>query len=122
MQPAGTTEKKSLNQPDETRTFDKGKLDIAKLERGTIGRATFEPGWRWSESVKPIAQTPSCQTAHFGYVVSGRMKVKMDDGQETEYGPGDAMQIAPGHDAWIVGNERCVLIDVTGSEHYAERK
>jgi mannose-6-phosphate isomerase-like protein (cupin superfamily) len=115
-------EKKSLNKPDETRTFAKGKLEVVKLEKGTVGRATFEPGWRWSECVKPIAKTNSCQTAHFGYIVSGRMKVVMDDGSQAEYGPGDAMDIAPGHDAWIVGNETCVCIDVTGAEHYAERR
>lgn len=116
-----TLEKKSLNTPDETRTFDKGRLDVVKLATGTIGRATFNPGWKWSECVKPIAKTESCQTSHFGYVVSGRMRVRMDDGTETEYGPGDAMQIAKGHDAWIVGSEPCVLIDVTGADHYAER-
>ena len=116
-----TIEKKSLNIPEETRTFDKGKLEIVKLDKGVIGRATFEPGWKWSECVKPIAKTESCQTAHFGYVVSGRMKVVMDGGDEVEYGPGDAMSIAPGHDAWIVGSEPCVCIDVTGAEHYAER-
>jgi hypothetical protein len=115
-------ETKSLNRPDETRTFAKGKLELVKLEKGTVGRATFEPGWKWSECVKPIAKTNSCQTAHFGYMVSGRMKVVMDDGTQLEYGPGDAMNIAPGHDAWIVGNETCVCIDVTGAEHYAERK
>jgi hypothetical protein len=115
-------EKKSLNKPDETRTFTKGKLEVVKLEKGIVGRATFEPGWKWSECVKPIAKTASCQTAHFGYVISGRMKVVMDDGSETEYGPGDAMNVAPGHDAWIVGNDACVCIDVTGAEHYAERK
>jgi mannose-6-phosphate isomerase-like protein (cupin superfamily) len=120
MQP--TMEHKSLNRPDETRTFDKGKVDIAKLEHGIVGRATLEPGWRWSKSVKSIAQTESCQAAHFGYMVSGHMKVVMDDGREAEFGPGDAVDIAPGHDAWIVGGERCVLIDVTGAEHYAERK
>jgi mannose-6-phosphate isomerase-like protein (cupin superfamily) len=115
-------EKKSLSKPDETRTFEKGKLEVVKLEKGVIGRATFEPGWKWSTCVKPIAKTESCQTAHFGYIVSGRMKVVMDDGTEAEYGPGDAMNIPPGHDAWIVGNERCVAIDVTGAEHYAQAK
>ena len=115
-------EKKSLNTPDETRTFEKGKLEVVKLEKGVIGRATFEPGWKWSTCVKPIAKTKSCQTAHFGYIVSGRMKVVMDDGTDTEYGPGDAMSISPGHDAWIVGDESCVAIDVTGAEHYAQTK
>ncbi|MCC6751108.1 MAG: cupin domain-containing protein [Deltaproteobacteria bacterium] len=115
-------ERKSLNTPDEIRRFEKGKLELAKLESGAVGRATFEPGWKWSTCVKPIAKTDSCQTAHFGYIVSGRMKVVMNDGTAEEYGPGDAMNIPPGHDAWIVGNEACVVIDVTGAEHYAERK
>lgn len=114
-------EKKSLDIPEETRTFAKGKIEIVKLRNGVVGRATFEPGWRWSECVKPIAQTTSCQTAHFGYIVSGRMKVVMDDGEQVEYGPGDVMSIAPGHDAWILGDQPCVCIDVTGAEHYAER-
>lgn len=113
---------KSLNKPDETRTFEKGKLDVVKLPKGIVGRATFQPGWKWSECVKPLAKTPSCQTAHFGYIVSGRMKVVMDDGREAEFGPGDAMEIAPGHDAWIVGDEPCVAIDVSGADHYAEPK
>jgi mannose-6-phosphate isomerase-like protein (cupin superfamily) len=119
---ANAMEKKSLNKPDETRSFDKGMLEVVKLERGTIGRATFQPGWKWSQCVKPIAKTDSCQTHHFGYVVSGRMKVVMNDKSEVEYGPGDAMNIPPGHDAWILGDEPCVCIDVTGAEHYAERK
>ena len=117
-----TIEKKSLATPDETRTFEKGKIEVVKLDKGVIGRATFEPGWKWSTCVKPIAKTDSCQTAHFGYIVSGRMKVVMTDGTEAEFGPGDAMNVAPGHDAWIVGNDPCVCIDVTGAEHYAERK
>lgn len=115
-------EHKSLNAPDEVRTFDKGQVEVVKLANGVIGRATFQPGWKWSECVKPIAKTESCQTAHFGYVISGRMKVVMDDGSSTEFGPGDAMNIPPGHDAWIVGSDPCVCIDVTGAEHYAEAK
>ena len=115
-------ERKNFDRPDETRTFERGKVDVVKLDHGTIGRGIFEPGWRWSECVKPIVQTKSCEVAHFGYVVSGHMKIRMDDGTETEFGPGDAMDVAPGHDAWIVGKEACVLVDVTGAEHYAERR
>ena len=82
--------------------------DIVNLGEVTVGRAVFEPGWRWSENVKPIVGTDSCQVPHVGYVVSGRMVVRMDDGTEHEFGPGDAGTIPPGHDAWIEGDEACV--------------
>jgi quercetin dioxygenase-like cupin family protein len=106
-------EVKSFDSPDETRPFQgKGQLQVISLGGREVAKATFEPGWRWSENVKPIAQTDSCQFAHFGYVVSGRMRVTMDDGEEAEVGPGDVVAIAPGHDAEIVGDEACVMIDV----------
>lgn len=89
---------KNLGSPDETRSFDKGKMDIVTLDNVTVGRAVFESGWKWSECVKPVAGTDSCQVPHVGYVVSGRINVVMDDGQEQEYGPGDAVVISPGHD------------------------
>ncbi len=114
-------EAKDLSSPDETRPFPKGKLEVVNLGGVTIGRGTFEPGWKWSESVKPIAGTESCQAAHTGYVVSGRMKVVMDDGTEAECGPGTAVVIAPGHDAWIVGDEPCIFIDFTGAAQYAKQ-
>ena len=87
----------------------------------SVGRATFLPGWRWSEHVKPIAGTDSCQAAHLGYFVSGRMTVVMDDGETVEYGPGDFADMAPGHDAWIVGDEPCVFVDWQGYADYAKR-
>src|SRR6266567_2089332 len=111
---------KSLDTPDETRTFPNGKIELVTLGGITFGRGTMQPGWRWSEHVKPIAKTESCQAAHMGYFVSGRMKVVMDDGEETEYGPGDFGIIAPGHDAWIVGDEPCVVIDWQGFADYAK--
>jgi quercetin dioxygenase-like cupin family protein len=105
-------EAKTFDSPDETRPFAaNGKMEIVKLGGVTVGRGTFEPGWRWSEHVKPIAQTDSCQASHVGYMLSGRMAVKMDDGTESEAGPGAVVVIEPGHDAWIVGNEPCVFID-----------
>ena len=115
--------RKSLDHPEKTRPFKdgSGQLALVNLEAGPVGRATFEPGWRWSEHVKPIAQTDSCQAPHTGYYVSGRMHVVMDDGEETEYGPGDFAIIPPGHDAWIVGNEPCVVIDWQGFADYAKR-
>jgi quercetin dioxygenase-like cupin family protein len=116
-------ERKSFNSPEETRPFNdkKGKVDIVSVGDHTMGRGIFEPGWRWSEHVKPIAGTPSCQAAHTGYVLEGRMAVRMDDGSEVEYGPGDAFYMPPGHDAWIVGDKRCVLIDFTGVAKYAKK-
>ena len=119
---ARTLERKRLDAPDETRPFKdgKGRMEVATVGGVTIGRGVFEPGWRWSEHVKPIAGTPSCQATHTGYVIEGRMGVRMNDGSEVEYGPGDACFIPPGHDAWIVGNTRCVMIDFTGVTKYAK--
>jgi quercetin dioxygenase-like cupin family protein len=106
--------------PDETRPFvDKGRLELLHVGDSVVGRGIFEPGWRWSKHVKPIAQTPSCQAAHSGYVLSGRMRIVMDDGQEAEIAPGDFVTIPPGHDAWTVGNEPCVLLDVARYADYA---
>ncbi len=109
--------------PDETRAFNDGmgKLDLVGIGQLQIGRGTFEPGWRWSEHVKPLVGTDSCEAAHTGYVLEGRMAVRMDSGEELEYGPGDAFYMEPGHDAWIVGDERCVLLDVTGMGDYARK-
>jgi quercetin dioxygenase-like cupin family protein len=116
-----TLEVKSLDSPEETRPFtDKGKADLVNVGGATVGRAVFEPGWRWSEHVKPIAGTDSCQAGHTGYCLSGRMKVVMDDGEEAEIGAGDAFVISPGHDAWIVGDEPCVALDFSGMADYAK--
>ena len=104
-------EVRSQDQADETRPFvDKGRVEILKLSGGTVGRGTFEPGWRWSEHVKPIAGTESCQSLHTAYCISGRMVVRMDDGTEKQIGPGDVVVIPPGHDAWVVGDEPCVQV------------
>lgn len=113
-------ERKSLDKPDETRPFPKGKVDLVNLGAASVGRGIFEPGWKWSECVKPIAQTDSCMAPHLAYVLSGRMRAVMNDGQELEAGPGDVMLLPPGHDAWVVGDERCVLIDFGGYEDYAK--
>lgn len=117
-----TLEKKSLENPDEVRPFKdgKGKVAVFSLGTHTMGHAAFEPGWRWSQHVKPIAGTDSCQAAHTGIVLEGRMVVKMNDGAEMEYVQGDVFYMPPGHDAWVVGNERCVLFDVTGVAKYAK--
>ncbi len=112
---------RSFDAPDETRPFaDKGKAAVVGLSSGPVGRGVFEPGWRWSSHIKPIAGTDSCQTAHLGYVISGRMKIVMDDGSEGEIGPGSVTRIAPGHDAWVVGDEPCVFVDFGAIENYAK--
>ena len=116
--------RKSLDEPEDTRPFEdgKGKLDLVDLQNGGVGRAVFEPGWQWSRHVKPLVKTDSCEAAHTGYVVSGRLKVVMNDGQEDEFGPGDYMVVPPGHDAWVVGDEACVMLDWQGFADYARRK
>lgn len=114
--------RKNIDTPDEVRQMKdgKGRVELVDLGAGLVGRATFESGWKWSEHVKPIAGTDSCQAAHVGYVISGRMKIVMDTGEETEIGPGDFMTAAPGHDAWTVGDEPCVVIDWQGMADYAK--
>ena len=114
-------EKKSMNSPDEVRIFPKGKVELVKIGGVIFGRGTFEPGWKWSESLKPIVKTQSCKAPHTQYHVSGRLKVRMDDGAEEEFGPGDVSVLPSGHDAWVVGNEPVVVIDITGMTHYAEK-
>jgi mannose-6-phosphate isomerase-like protein (cupin superfamily) len=105
--------------PYEVRKFTNGKIELANLGDATIGRVVLEPGWKWSEDVKPIANTSSCQFAHTQYAISGRIRVKMDDGTEQEFGPGEAMYIPPGHDGWVVGSEAFVAVDFTGMKEYA---
>jgi hypothetical protein len=110
----------NFGKPDEVRNFPKGHLELIHIGGATVGRGVFEPGWRWSESVQPIAKTDSCEAAHFQYQVSGILKVLMDDGTELECKAGDVSLIPPGHDAWVVGNEPVVLIDFQGMVDYAK--
>src|ERR1017187_2518564 len=114
--------KKNLSHPDERRTFDKGQLELVSLGGILFGRGTFQPGWKWSTSVKPLVKTKSCEAPHLQYHVSGRLHVVMDDGSEAEFGPGDVSLLPPGHDAWVVGNEPAVVIDITGMVDYAKKK
>ncbi len=114
-------EKMNLSSPVETRTFDNGKFEVVKFGGVNVGRATFQPGWKWSTSVKPLVKTDSCQAEHIIYMISGTMKVVLNDGSETEFGPGDAGFVPPGHDAWVVGNEPVVYLDFTAAEYYATK-
>jgi uncharacterized RmlC-like cupin family protein len=107
------------NNPDDVRKFANGKVELANLGDTTIGRITLEPGWKWSNDVKHIVNTNSCQLPHTQYVISGRLRVRMDDGTEQECGPGEALYVPPGHDAWVVGNEPFVAVDFTGMKEYA---
>ncbi|MGW4895082.1 cupin domain-containing protein [Kitasatospora sp. NPDC004240] len=115
--------RKSFDEPEEVRPFEAGmgELRLVNQEAGAVGRAVFQPGWRWSEHIKPIAGTESCQAAHMGYMISGRMKIVMDDGEEAEFGPGDFMICPPGHDAWVVGDEPAVALDWQGFTDYAKQ-
>lgn len=111
---------KNLSSPDEVRTPSKTRVEVVNLGNTTIMRATFEPGWKWSECVKPVAGTDSCQVPHSLYMISGKMVVRMDNGKTTELNPGDAAEIPPGHDAWVIGNEPVVSIDFAAGKVYAK--
>ena len=113
-------EQKSFNNPDEVRTFPKGKLELVKVGGATIGRAVFEPGWRWATSVQPLVNTKSCEAPHFQYHVAGTLKVLMDDGTELECKAGDVSLLPTGHDAWVIGDEPVVVVDFQGMIDYAK--
>ena len=113
-------ERKDFNASDETRTFEKGKVDLINIGGGVVGRLTLEPGWRWSLHVKPVAKTEWCEAPHFQYHLTGRLGIKMQDGTELEAGPGEVTALPQGHDAWVVGNEPVVLIDWHGASNYAK--
>jgi hypothetical protein len=115
-------EKRDFDTPDETRTPDKTKVEVVSLAGGQIGRYTFQPGWRWSECIKPVAGTESCQTDHIGLMTSGRLHVVHEDGTETDVRAGEVYRIAPGHDAWVVGDEPAVTVEFQGAAHYAESR
>jgi len=113
-------EVKSHGSPDEVRSPDKTRVEVVRLEGFTLGRFNFEPGWRWSECIKPVVKTDSCQISHVGYAVSGRITVRMKDGTQKSIVAGDSYTIPPGHDAWVEGNERFVGIEVMSAEQYAK--
>ena len=115
-------EVKHLGKPDEVREFPKGRLELIKIGGATVGRGTFQPGWRWATSVQPLAKTKSCEAPHFQYHVSGILKVRMDDGTEYECRAGDVSLFPSGHDAWVVGDEPVVVVDFQGMIDYAKSK
>jgi hypothetical protein len=117
-----SVEVKSFDKPDETRMFEgKGMADVVMVAGRPVARGTFEPGWRWSTNVKPIAGTDSCEVSHLGYCLQGRMRVHMSDGSEQEIAPGEVVAIPPGHDAEVVGDEDCVFLDFGEIAAYAKR-
>ena len=107
---------------NEVREFPNGRVEIIKIGGATVGRAIFQPGWRWSTSIQPIVKTKSCEAAHFQYHVSGVLKVRMDDGSEIECKPGDVSLLPSGHDGWVVGDEPAIIVDFQGMIDYAKAK
>jgi quercetin dioxygenase-like cupin family protein len=114
-------EAKSLDSPDEVRRPEKTEVSVVNVGSTEVGRFTFQPGWRWSECIKPVVGTDSCQLEHIGYVVSGRLTVEHEDGTSAELAAGDAYHITPGHDAWVVGDEPFVGMEFKSAGEYAER-
>jgi quercetin dioxygenase-like cupin family protein len=112
-------EVKSHDQADEVRTPQKTRVEVVRLEGFTLGRFIFQPGWRWSECIKPVVKTESCQNSHVGYAVSGQLTVTTKDGTK-HFKAGDSYTIPPGHDAWVEGNEPFVCIEVMSAEQYAK--
>ena len=111
---------KSIDSAADVRQFPGGHMDVVRVGGTAIGLGHFEPGWRWSESISPIVGTSTCQLEHVGFVISGQMHVVMDDGEEFELKAGDAIHLAPGHDAWIVGDEPCELLEILSAAEYAK--
>lgn len=111
---------KGVQDADEVRQFDKGRVEIFKLDNYTLGRATFYPGWKWSESLKKTAGTDSCECGHVGYQLQGTMHIKSDDGREYDIRAGETFYIPPGHDGWVVGDEPCIVLDFQGMTDYAK--
>jgi len=115
-------ELKNFGKPDEVREFPKGRVELVSIGGAMIGRAIFEPGWRWATSVQPLAKTKSCEAPHFQYHVAGILRVKMDDGAKFYCRPGDVSLLPSGYDAWVVGNAPAVVVDFQGMVDYAKSK
>jgi quercetin dioxygenase-like cupin family protein len=112
--------KKSLNSPDEIKHLGKGKIEIVNLEGTMIQRVTLKPGWRWSHDARPVLGTQSCPSNHTQYLINGRLMILMEDGHQMELQAGDAAIVPSGHDAWVIGDEPCVLIDFMGAKEFSE--
>jgi hypothetical protein len=114
------TEHRDFAKPDETRTFDHGRIELLTVGGGAIGRLVLQPGWRWSTDVKPIAGTDLCEAPHFQYHVAGTLRIQMADGAEFDAGPGSVTSLPSGHDAWVVGDTEVVVVDWYGASEYAK--
>jgi len=115
-----TTAHRSFREPDETREFPNGRAEILQVTGDEVGRFTFQPGWRWSNDLKPLVGTASCEAPHFQYHLTGRLAIRMDDGTEFVAGPGDVTSLPKGHDAWVVGDEPVTVVDWYGASNYAK--
>lgn len=111
----------NMDATNDVRIFERGSMAVVEVGDAVVGRAVFRPGWRWSEHVRPVAGTASCEQLHVGYILSGRLGIRMDDGAEAVAGPGDVFVVPPGHDGWVVGDEDCVMLDWAGSATYGSR-
>jgi class 3 adenylate cyclase len=113
-------QRKSLKRPEEIRPLGRGRLELVELGEAAIGRVTYQPGWRWSEDLRPIVGTASCEVHHIGFVLSGTLRVQMDDGSRIDLTPEDAFEVPPGHDAWVVGDEPFVAVDSLGRRYFGK--
>ena len=116
-----TAEHKTFAKPNEVREFPNGRAEILDVDGVEVGRLIFQPGWRWSTDVQPLAKTASCEAPHFQYHVAGKLGIRMDDGTEFVAGPGDVTSLPKGHDAWVIGDEPVVVVDWFGATNYAKR-
>ena len=112
---------RDFSSPDEVRRPDKTTVELVNVAGGQIGRYTFQPGWRWSECIKPVVGTESCQVNHIGYMISGTLHLKHDDGTEQDISSGMVYEIEPGHDAWNATSEPVVVVEFQGAAHYGEK-
>jgi class 3 adenylate cyclase len=115
-------QRRRFSEPSDVRMIPRGRIDVVELDDTVVGRMTYEPGWRWSLDVKPIAGTDMCQFHHLGVTLSGRVRAQMPDGTELEIGPGDVFEIPPGHDAWVVGDEPWVSVDFEAMRTYGKQR
>lgn len=113
---------RSHDAPDELRTPSKTRVEVIRLEGFTVGRFTLDPGWRWSECIRPVVQTEACMNSHIGHAISGRLTVVAHDGTRKSIGAGESYTIPPGHDAWVLGNEPFVCLEIMSAEEYAKPK